>query len=521
MLMKGEIVYKQHDCAPKHPSEPMQVFSRELEQGKIRQLMASEKPELAAVYGRRRVGKTFTVSQTLKENPAAIYFEFTGNLLEDGRPLPFRDFLTDFSVAWYACRGTRRNVRSVEDCLLALVDLASLSGKQKPLYLFLDELPWIARSAPEFFRGLVTLWNNTLARNPHVKLFVAGSATSWMIDEVIQAKTGLAKRVTAKIHMRALDLAQTGKFLSGKGMDLSHNDAFRIYSVLGGIPYYLDALDTNLSPNENLYNLLVRKDGLLYAATEYEQVFLYLFSRDTSYKKVIDVLVDKKYGLSLAELAKAIESKDKPSGNLRRILQNLAYSDLIDRRATFLNRSKGVRHFVTDEYMRFVSRWLTDSEVTTYGAFNRIFSSQSYAAWQGFDFELIAFKNSHLIAAALGISGISIEPFIYYQDDGVQIDLLLARGDRTLTICEAKSCDGEYEPVEKDVARFRARKRALQQLLKIKRKSEEFINYCFITRNGVKRNRYFNEINPLVVDLSLAFALSSLRTTSRTQTLEV
>lgn len=488
--------------SPMEASRSMQVFSREFEQAKIRQLMASEKPELAAVYGRRRVGKTFTVSQTLKENTAAIYFEFTGSLLEDGRPLPFQDFLTDFSVAWYACRKTRRVVRTVEDCLLALVDLAALSSKQSPLYLFLDELPWIARSSPEFFRGLATLWNNTLTRHPHLKLFVAGSATSWMIDEVIQAKTGLAKRVTAKIHMRALDLVQTGKFLSGKGMDLSHNDVFRIYSVLGGIPYYLDALDVKLSPHENLYNLLVRKDGLLYAGTEYEQLFLYLFARDSSYRKVIDALVDKKYGLSSTELANTIERKDKPSGHLRRIVQNLAYSDLIDRKNTFLNRSKGVRHFVTDEYIRFVSRWLADSEVTTYGAFNTIFSSQSYAAWQGFDFELIAFKNCHLIAAALGISGITVEPFIYYQDDGIQIDLLLARGDRTLTICEAKSCDGEYEPVEKDVKRFRARKAALQRLLQTKRKPEQFINYCFITRNGIKRNRHFNEMNPLVVDLS-------------------
>jgi hypothetical protein len=95
-----------------------------------------------------------------------------------------------------------------------------------------------------------------------------------------------------------------------------------------------------------------------------------------------------------------------------------------------------------------------------------------------------------------------VESYIYYQQDGVQIDLLLARGDRTLTICEAKSCDGEYEPTEKDLARYRARRQALQALLKAKRRPEQFINYCFITRNGVRRNRYFNEINPLVVNMA-------------------
>ena len=81
--------------------------------------MASEKPELVAVYGRRRVGKTFTVSQTLKENPAAIHFELTGSLLDDGRALPLRDFLANFAVAWYACQDSKRTFRTVEDCLMA------------------------------------------------------------------------------------------------------------------------------------------------------------------------------------------------------------------------------------------------------------------------------------------------------------------------------------------------------------------------------------------------------------------
>jgi len=308
----------------------MRVFARVLEQDRIRQLMASKKPELVAVYGRRRVGKTFTVSQTLKENPDAVYFEFTGSLREDGRTQSLRDFLADFKLAWYSWMKTKRDVRSPEDCLMALADLSALSTKDKPLYLFLDELPWIARSSPRFFSGLATLWNNTLSKNPYLKLFVAGSATSWMIDHVIQARTGLAKRVTAKIHMHPLDLAQTRQFLAAKGMALSHNEAFRIYAALGGIPYYLDVLDTRIGANENLYNLLVAKDGLLFAGTEYEELFRYLVARDSTYKKVIDALVEKKYGLSYVELARALNRPGKPSGGLldHRLVRMVESDDL-------------------------------------------------------------------------------------------------------------------------------------------------------------------------------------------------
>ena len=190
--------------------------------------------------------------------------------------------------------------------------------------------------------------------------------------------------------------------------------ARRIYSALGGIPYYLDALDVALSPTENLYNLLVHKDGLLRADTEYEQLFRYLFSDDPMYMRTVDELVKNKYGVSSQEIARAVERKKTPSGSLSRVLRNLEYSDLIAKRSPFLNRSKGLRYFVTDEYIRFVSCWLKGSGVTC----------------------------------------------------------------------------------------FRDRRQAIADLLKAKRKAHHYINYCFIVRNGIKRNRYFQQIEPLVVDLS-------------------
>jgi uncharacterized protein len=330
----------------------MQVVARTSEQDTLRRLMSSDRPELVAIYGRRRVGKTFTVSQTLKENPAALYFEVTGSLLDDGRAVPLRDFLSDFSHAWSSWLRQKRRMRSVEDCLEALIDLAAMAAKERPLYLFLDELPWIARSSPRFFRGLSTLWNNALSKNPCVKVFVAGSATSWMIDHVIHSRTGLARRVTEKIHMRSLDLLQTKQFLIAKGMRLSHDEILQIYSALGGIPYYLDVLKPALSPTENLYNLLVEKDGQLYAGTEYEELFRYLFSRDAAYRKVVDTLVEKKFGFTYEDLSLELTGKKKPDGNLLAILENLERSELIDRRTPFLNRSKGARLFVIDEYIR-------------------------------------------------------------------------------------------------------------------------------------------------------------------------
>lgn len=479
------------------------VFARAAEQQKLRQLMASPKPELVAIYGRRRVGKTFTVSQTLQENSAALYFEITGNLREDGRPQPQRLFLEDFTVAWQLQMKTRRAFDSPDDVLLALGDLSVLA-KDRPVFIFIDELPCIARASPRFFTGLATLWSNTLSKNPRLKLFVTGSATSWMTNHVLQARAGLGKRVTANIHMRPLDLAQTGQFLAAKGLRLSHDEALQIYSALGGIPYYLDILDPTLGVTKNLYNLLAADEGPLYVGREYEELFRYLFTRDGNYTKVIDTLASKKHGLSTSELAREVLGKEQRSGSMLRIMESLVRNNFIDNRTMLFSsrHAQGHRLFVSDEYVRFVSRWLRKSPVTTYAAFSKIFSSKSYASWQEFDLQLIVFENAHLIAEALGLSGISIEPTIYYSNGNVQIDLLLARGDRTITICEAKSCDQEYEPTKRDVATFQVRRKAIQDLLKAKHGPEHCINCCYIVRNGIKRNQYFREINPLVVEVS-------------------
>lgn len=480
----------------------MQVIARASEQDTLRQVMSSDRPELVAIYGPRRVGKTFTVSQTLQENPSALYFEVTGSVLDNGHPVSLSYFLSDFSHAWSFWMKEKRIMRSPEDCLEALIDLTAKASTERPLYVFLDELPWLARSSPRFFRGLSTLWNNALSKLPYMKLFVAGSATSWMIDHVIHSRTGLAKRVTEKLHMRSLDLVQTKQFLIAKGMHLTNDEILLIYSAIGGIPYYLDVLDPRFSPIENLYRLLVVKDGKLYAGTEYEELFRYLFSRNVAYRSVIDALVQKKFGFTHEELSLKLTGKEKPDGNLRAILENLERSELIERRMPFLNRSRGARLFVTDEYIRFVSHWLRSGEITTHSTFSGLFSSPSYLSWQGFDFELIAYKNYGLIMQALGLTGLSVEPSIYYKDKDVQIDLLLARADKTITICEAKSCAGPYEPTAEDVHKFKLRRQAIQDLLETKRKPHQYINCCFVVRNGIKRNRYFNEINPVVADIS-------------------
>ena len=132
----------------------MKVIAREAEQERLRSLMYSKKPELVAVYGRRRrVGKTYLVSNVLREDRQGILFELTGTLKENGKPISKSELIMDFNLAYYAAFQKRLSARSVEEALEVIVDLAHLSkSTKKNLYLFLDELPWLAKSSPELFR---------------------------------------------------------------------------------------------------------------------------------------------------------------------------------------------------------------------------------------------------------------------------------------------------------------------------------------------------------------------------------
>ncbi len=52
------------------------IFAREKELKLLTQLYQSEKPEFLAVYGRRRVGKTFLIREFFKHK--GLYFALTG-----------------------------------------------------------------------------------------------------------------------------------------------------------------------------------------------------------------------------------------------------------------------------------------------------------------------------------------------------------------------------------------------------------------------------------------------------------
>ena len=195
----------------------------------------SGKPEFLAVYGRRRVGKTFLIREFFKNK--GLYFAITGvKKARTGKQLKnfAEEFIRVFNPKRYNPPG---------DWSEAFSQLRKATEEIKNterIVLFFDELPWLAPSCSEFLEDLDHFWNQYISQDERIILIVCGSAASWMIKKIVRDKGGLHGRLTADMRFLPFDLKETEEFLNQQGIILNRKAIIDIYMAIGGIPKYLN-----------------------------------------------------------------------------------------------------------------------------------------------------------------------------------------------------------------------------------------------------------------------------------------
>lgn len=71
-------------------------------------------------------------------------------------------------------------------------------------------------------------------------VIVCGSATTWMVNKLVNHCGGLYGRVTCEIKLSAFTLRECEAFFKAKKVKLSRYEITCVYMMLGGIPYYLN-----------------------------------------------------------------------------------------------------------------------------------------------------------------------------------------------------------------------------------------------------------------------------------------
>lgn len=469
------------------------IIGRIEEQEKLDLCMESDRAQLIVVYGRRRVGKTFLINEYFNNNFA---FKLTGTYGKK-KEVQLENFAFELNRKSKNMQDIPTNWREAFSRLRDYLELLRADEKQ---VVFFDELPWLDNPKSDFLSTFEWFWNDWASTMDNLVFIVSGSATSWMDEKIANNKGGLFNRLTRKLFLKPFKLYEVEEYLINHNIRWSRNDIVRLYMIMGGIPYYLSLLNAKLSLSQNIDNLFFAEGGELW--DEFEHLYNTLFSNSENYIKVVDALSQKRGGMTRAELV--IKTKLKNNGDLSLILKNLELSGFIRISNFYKKKKKDAIFQLRDYYTAFYMRYIKDNYGRDEHFWSHSTDNPSRRAWEGLTFEQVCRDHIPAIKHKLGISGVLSEESSWFVrskdgevDSGAQIDLLIHRGDRVITICEIKFSNGQYT-ITKD---YDLNLRNKIEAFKLATKCTESIQLVMISTYGVKKNEYSSIIqNEVVMD---------------------
>lgn len=426
------------------------IVGRKYEREKLEKAYNSKRAEFIAVYGRRRVGKTFLI-RTFFAKKKGVFFQVTG-IHQGTADIQLKEFIKEVKNVFFPASAKLEPPKSWMEAFELLTEAIRLQDRKQKIVLFFDELPWMAIRSSKLLQALEYYWNRFWVSMPNVKLVVCGSATSWILNNIIKNKGGLHNRVTLRLPIEPLTLAETKEFLEYEGIKYDHYQTLQLYMCIGGIPYYLTMLDKGFSAIQNINRICFQKRGSL--ADEFNLLFASLFKNSELYETLIKIIASKREGVSREEIEQAVKYK---GGRLTNRLAELVDIGFITSFTPWGRAKKGIYYKIIDEYILFYLTWIASSAKTkitkevTSKYWEEISQTQSWKAWAGYAFEAVCFKHTHLIRKALHIpEGAEAYTWKYIPRKktttsfGAQIDLVFDRSDGIVNLCEIKFSKTPY-----------------------------------------------------------------------------
>lgn len=470
------------------------IIGRKDEQRIFQNYLESSKSEMIAVYGRRRVGKTYLIKSFFNNK---FDFAFSG-MYDTTKSVQLAQFQSHLEKYSGRPHGRFKDWFEAFGALQTYLDTI----KKDRILLFLDEIPWMDTPKSNFLAAFSQFWNEWASVKNNVKLFVCGSATTWMLSKFIGDRGGLYGRVSRAIWLRPFNLGETEQFLKEfKGMQMSRYQILKAYMVFGGIPYYLDMLEKNLPLETNIDRLFFASNAPLWY--EFDFLFRTLFKESAIHKKTVEILATKLKGMSRQEILS--ELKIKNGGSLSEVLENLIKCDFIRKYTAIGKTERESIYQLTDLFSLFHLRFCTDNSGRDECFFTHNMGKGILTAWSGYAFEVLCLHHTTQIKKALSIGGIissfhswSCRPFTDNngtQWKGGQIDLLIDRSDDVINLCEIKYGNDEYEITADYEEKLRRRATLFAHITKTKKA----IQHTFITVYGVMQNVHSGIVQSQVI----------------------
>lgn len=468
------------------------IIGREKERRELLGLLEKEVSQFCAVYGRRRVGKTYLIRETFNYQ---FCFQHTG-IAKGTLRQQLTAFRNSLVAAGMKCTIPKTWIEAFE--LLKQLIHHAPAGKK---IIFIDELPWMDTPKGNLIGALENFWNGwaTARREKDIVLIVCGSATSWISKKLLKDKGGLRGRLTSRIKLVPFTLYECKQFAKSANLALGKKDVLELYMTLGGIPYYWSFLKKGLSVAQNIDQLFFTETAQL--RDEFEALYATLFKRPENYLRVIECMSrGRKLGMTREEILN--ESKLSDGGTFSTILEELEECGFIRRFASATTAEANAMYQLVDNYTLFYYYCIKKNAFSDENYWTNTFTSTSHNAWRGHAFERVCLQHIPQIKAALGISGVQTNVCSWFtrgtdKQPGAQIDLAMQRADGFTDIFEMKYSTDVFT-IDKNYAKDLENKlNAYQNLSKDKRT----LHLVMVTTNGVNHNTYYNMIqNEITLD---------------------
>ena len=460
----------------------MPLIGRKKEVAELERYYNQDNAVFIAVYGRRRIGKTFLVNEFFKND---FSFKVTGV-----SPAEYeRKQLTHIQLANFHHSGKVFPAPSNwMEAFSQLIEYLETGKKKKRQVVFIDELPWMDTPYSGFLTAFEWFWNSWGSNCRNLMLIVCGSATSWIVNKIIN-------RLSGKIFLSPFDLKESEQFYASRGIVWDRYEQLQAYMVFGGVPYYLSLLHKEESLTQNIDRLFFSKDAIL--ANEFENLFNALFDNSKDYIRTIEQLYKNKAGLTRNEIAQKLGASS--GGGLSEMIDNLDKCGFIEGISNGI-KSKDKIYKLVDYYCLFYLNFVKNNDFYETHYWSKIANTPAHNSWCGFSFERICFSHLEQIKKSLGISGILTRTYAWrshVSKPAAQIDMLIDREDRVVDVCEMKFASAEYSITKAENEKLRNRIEAFRS----ESGTKKAIHLVMISPYGIHSNLYSGNVtNQVTMD---------------------
>jgi len=472
------------------------VIGRDKEKETLTELLKSKRAELLAIYGRRRVGKTYLIQTHLKDN---IVFGLTGM-----HRATLKEQLQQFTFALQKANGSPLALKPPDNWIEAFEALKiylSGSHENKKSVVFFDEFPWLDGRKSGFLSAFEHFWNSWAVQQSQLIVVICGSAASWISRKILNNKGGLHNRITEKMPLDPFTLAETEAYLKNMGSKLDRYQVLQIYMAFGGIPHYLNTVGKDKSAVQVIEKACFARQGLL--TGEFDNLYSSLFEMADNHIKVVRALAATGKGLTRQQIID--ECGLSSGGRATILLDELEKSGFIQQTIPYDKRSNDAIYRLIDEFSIFYLKFMDKHKPGGKDEWAMISQEPTYAIWCGIAFEAVCLKHVDQIKEGLKIKVRTEQSAWRYippkgsKEQGAQIDLIIDRKDRIINLCEMKFYNNTFT-IDKSYAKV------LQQKLDVftqRTKPDKTLFITMITTYGIKENEYAESLvqNSLTLDV--------------------